>query len=309
MTDPWRKLGLVWAPAGEAPGMQTHAALPSGLEVAPGRWRIYVASRDAEQRSHVAWFEVDLERPDRVLDACRAPVLGPGPLGHFDSDGTYAASVVRDGALVLLYYIGWNRGAPPMFYPSIGLAVSEDGGRSFVGQGRAPIMGRSEHDPWMVSAPFVLHDEGRWRMWYLSGQGWDSLEPPRSRYHVKHAWSADGRSWTRDGTRCFGGEDPAETNVSRACVLRDGDRYLAWVAAEHGAGYRTWTAISADGLGWTRRPNLAGPAPSAAGWDAESVEYPFVIRHHDRLVMFYNGNRFGRDGVGVAVADASAFAP
>jgi hypothetical protein len=31
------------------------------------------------------------------------------------------------------------------------------------------------------------------------------------------------------------------------------------------------------------------------------VAYPAVVRHGDRLVMLYNGDAFGRDGIGAAV--------
>ena len=41
----------------------------------------------------------------------------------------------------------------------------------------------------------------------------------------------------------------------------------------------------------------------AAGWDAEMIEYPAVIAVGERLHLFYNGNAFGRNGIGVAVAE------
>ncbi|MFM8395102.1 MAG: hypothetical protein ACKOB4_14370, partial [Acidobacteriota bacterium] len=40
---------------------------------------------------------------------------------------------------------------------------------------------------------------------------------------------------------------------------------------------------------------------SAAGWDDEMIEYPFVFEHRGRLFMLYNGNGYGRTGFGLAL--------
>ena len=41
---------------------------------------------------------------------------------------------------------------------------------------------------------------------------------------------------------------------------------------------------------------------SASGWDSRVICYPALIGHHDKLLMFYNGNEMGVDGFGVAEA-------
>jgi hypothetical protein len=288
----WERLGLIFTPDRRRWWQRSHAALPTVLPLGGALHRVYFTSRDEHARSHTGWFDLDLDTL-AVTAACEEPVLAPGPPGHFDGDGVWAASAVADGDRVHLYTIGWNAGRPPLYYPSIGLAVSTDGGRTFVRHGRVPVLARSEHDPWMVSGPHVVKEGPRWRMWYLSGQGW---EGERSSYHVKYAESDDGIAWRRDGRVCLAGEG----NVARACVLRDGDRYRAWFSADAGDGYRIAYAESPDGLVWERAAGWA-LEPSGDGWESAAVAYPFVIRHGDRLVMLYNGDGFGRDGIGVAV--------
>ena len=294
----WRRHGLLFGPDRARWWQRTHAALPTALALPDGLHRVYFAARDAQQRSHVGWFDADLAA-GRVVGACEEPVLAPGPLGHFDDAGVYAASAVRDGDRVHLYTIGWNVGAPPpMFRAAIGRATSTDGGRTFAKDGRAPLLDRSEHDPWMVSAPYVLREGGRWRMWYLSGQGWDREGGVlRSRYDVKHAESVDGVSWVRDGRTCLGGE----RNVSRAWVLQGPGGYRAWFSADDGAGYRIAAATSVDGLDWLRDDPGDGLEPSGAGWDAAEMAYPCVVPlAAGGLALLYNGGGFGRDGIGLA---------
>jgi predicted GH43/DUF377 family glycosyl hydrolase len=295
----WVKRGLVFTPSGHE-WARSHATNPVVLPLAADRYRVYYASRDDANRSHVGFVEFDAAEPERPLRVSERPVLAPGPLGCFDDCGVYAMSLVETGGRVLLYYVGWNRGRPPLFYTSIGLAVSDDGGETFTRYSRAPIMARSEVDPWMVSSPCVLLDEGRWRMWYLSGL---SLHEEAgvlcSRYHIKYAESDDGVAWRRDGRVALELRE-GETNIARACVRRRASDYEAWYSVNGGNGYRIGCAFSPDGLVWERHDERAGIDLSPEGWDSEALAYPWVFEIGGRRLMVYNGSGFGRDGFGLA---------
>jgi hypothetical protein len=294
----WERQGLLFEPDRRRWWQRSHANLPTVLKLEDALHRVYFTSRDDRHRSHVGWFDVDLDSGE-IVGASEEPVLAPGPPGHFDDSGVLTSSVVADGDRVWLYTTGWNVGAEsPMWYASIGLAMSTDGGRTFAKHGPAPVMARSTHDPWMVASPFVLREGDRWRMWYVSGQGWDGA---RSSYHVKYADSADGVDWRRDGLICLANREPDERNVARTCVIRDDDGgYRAWYCSDRGDGYRIGYAESPDGLIWQRPDGDWGLAPAGKGWESSAVAYPFVVRHRDQLFMFYNGDGFGRDGIGLA---------
>jgi hypothetical protein len=74
-----------------------------------------------------------------------------------------------------------------------------------------------------------------------------------------------------------------------------------WFAVR-GAAYEIALAESNDGLRWTRRAE-GGLRGSGSGWDSEMVEYPALFSHQGRRYMLYNGNGYGRSGVGLAVLD------
>jgi hypothetical protein len=299
----WVKLGLVFSPNAGVSWMRSHASAPTALHLSGDVYRVFFASRDADNRSHVGYFDIDLADPIRVLKVSDHPVLVPGPLGWFDDHGVYATSAVKAEKRVFLFTIGWNPGPiSPLFYSSIGLAISTDGGSSFEKFGRSPILARSDHDPCLVTAPMVLKEGERWRMWYVSGIAWERTnEVLHSRYHVKYAESGDGIHWRREGVVCIDFADSGEFNIGRTCVLRSGGGYHAWFSHDRGEGYRIGYATSRDGIDWMRQPGLLGLGTSVSGWDSEAVAYPSVVRHRDKLFMFYNGNHFGRDGVGLAV--------
>jgi predicted GH43/DUF377 family glycosyl hydrolase len=296
----WLKRGLVFVPRGEREWMRSHASNPVALPIGDDLVRVYFSSRDGDQRSHVGFLEFDPREPGRIVRLAEAPVLAPGPLGHFDDSGTYAMSLVPYEGRLRMYYVGWNRGAPPLYYTAIGLAESSDGGETFERVSAAPIMARSDVDPWMVSSPYVMLDDGRWRMWYLSGLGWrEDAGELHSYYHTKYAESDDGVSWRREGHVALE-LAPGERNIARMCVVRDPDGYLAWYSAAGEHRYRIGHARSVDGVTWVRRDSEAGIDVSPSGWDSEEMAYPWVFDFAGTRWMLYCGNGVGRAGFGLA---------
>jgi hypothetical protein len=298
----WRKLGRIFTPPTGLGWMVSHAALPVVERRGP-RHRVYFGGRDAGGRSRIGAFEVDFARPDEVLAVSEAPLLGLGPLGSFDDAGVTPSCAVTHGGRTLHYYTGWTLGVSVPFYLFVGGAVSEDAGLTLTRISPAPILGRGATDPYLTASPWVLIEEGRWRMWYVSGSRWEAGEgPPRHYYHIRYAESSDGLEWTRRGTVCVDYASPDEHAISRPCVVKDADRYRMWYAYR-GPAYRIGYAESPDGIHWVRRDGEAGIDVSPAGWDSEMLAYPCVFDHDGRRYMLYNGNGYGRTGIGLAVLD------
>lgn len=298
----WHKQGLIFSPAGRHDWMQTHAANPVALPLGGDLYRVYFSTRNKRNLASIGFIEFNLHAPKESLRVSVEPVLVPGPLGHFDDHGVHTSAIVKHGSDIYLYYIGWNPGLQsPMFYASIGLAVSHDGGLSFEKMFKAPLLARSEFDPWMVSAPYVMLDQGRWRMWYISGLKWEEVDGNLvSYYHIKYAESVDGIEWKREGRVCLDLR-PGERNIARPCIIKNGALYEAWYSYNVGAGYKIGYAESQDGNSWTRLDTEAGIDVSASGWDSKALAYPWVFSHEGRKYMLYNGNDFGKEGLGLAV--------
>ncbi len=171
MSIAWRKLGRLFHAEGQRPWMQTHTAVPTPLVLDDDRLRIYFGTRDARS-GRTSAGSMSSRASRRASWRSDAASTDSRPPGHFDDNGVYPGPVVRRDGRLWMYYVGRSNGTPPLYYMAIGLAVSDDGGATFERAREAPLLARSEVDPWMVSTPFVLV-EGRWRMWYVSGLGWD----------------------------------------------------------------------------------------------------------------------------------------
>lgn len=291
----WRRLGLVYAPSGEADWLVSHASVPFAQPLDGGLCRIWFSPRDAQNRSHVAWIVVDLARPHEILERSPTPILGCGPPGAFDDCGAMM-SWLAEGRL---YYIGWNIRSTVPYQVSIGLAEADGAAWRRVD---GPILERSPSDPWFCSNPCVVPDGDGWRMWYLSGLGWNQTAGQWSpSYRICTAVSADGREWTDRGRLAVDLQGD-EYALARPSVLRSGGEWLMWFCARtRERPYRLAAARSSDGLTWTRAPELAGLEPAAEGWDSEMIAYPHVFEHAGARWMLYCGNGFGRSGFGLAV--------
>lgn len=280
--------------------MQSHAALPISEHLGDDRFRVYFSSRDERNRAHIGAFDIDINEPNRILQISEQPVLAIGSLGAFDDSGVTSACLVSHEGCKYLYYSGWSLGVSVPFYFYIGLAVSRDGGRHFERVSPAPILGRSAHDPYLTASPSVLIEDQVWKMWYISGSGWVTHEDqPRHYYNIRYAESQDGIDWDVQGIVALDYADPSEYAFARPHVIKEQGIYKMWFSVR-GERYRLGYAESSDGITWQRKDEHVGIGVSAAGWDSEMIEYATVIKHQDKRYMFYNGNDYGRSGIGLA---------
>ena len=187
--------------------------------------------------------------------------------------------------------------------------MSDANGETWQRQSPAPLLDRSAADPLLTASPCVLRDGGTWRMWYVSGARWtSSAGGPRHYYHIRYAESDDGLTWRRDGRTAIDFKAADEYAIARPCVVKDRDGYRMWYSGDDGRGYRIGYAESADGIRWTRLDERAGIAPVASSWE-EVQAYPWVVVTGDTEYLLYNGNDFGRAGVGLAVRSRSPVGP
>ena len=175
--------------------------------------------------------------------------------------------IVTTAECSFLYYTGWTLGVTVPFYFYAGLAIRRGGpDEAFRRISKAPLLERSSTDPFLTASPWVMRDQGRWRMWYVSSPGWRTVNgEPQHLYHVRYAESEDGVIWRRAGRICVDFARDDEYAMGRPCVVRDGNRYRMWFHAR-GDAHRLAYAESDDGLTWERHDNRTGLELADTGW-------------------------------------------
>lgn len=301
----WRKLGLVFRPSGNVEWMRSHAANPVAEHLGGDLFRIYFSPRDSENRSQIGALVLELSRDTAtVLDGSVQQVLAHGKNGRFDDSGATVTGLVVRGERRYLYYLGWNRAVTIPFRNAIGVAMSDDGGRTYARLSEGPIVDRDRVDPISLSYPFLLWDEDRFRIWYGSCVDWDGSTVLDYEFSLKYAESVDGLNWTRTGDVVLTCQAPREDAIARPHVLKEDGRFRMWYSRKKGPYYRIGYAESPDGRRWARMDDRVGIDIAARGdWDSEMIAYPFIFDHDGQRYMLYNGNGYGKSGFGLAVAE------
>jgi len=299
----WKKLGQIFVPNENYNWMVSHASPPFPCHLRDSIYRVYFSTRDKENRSSVAYVDIDIYEPLKVLTVASSPVLTIGEDGLFDDHGVSISQIIEHQGKHYMYYLGWNLGVTTPFRNSIGLAIADFPHGPFVKYSPAPIMDRHHHDPFTISVPWVLIENGVWRMWYGSSLSWEK-DGMDIQHVIKYSESSDGIEWRRHNHISIP-LLPGESGVARPCVVKENGIYHMWYSRRIGRkitctiGY----AVSSDGLQWTRKDDSVGIAASNTGWDSEMIEYPCVFSFGDQTYMMYNGNKFGRTGFGIAIRE------
>jgi len=303
----WDKKGKILSIENLTDQMVSHVLGPTIL-VRDDSIRIYFSSRNEKNQSYPYYLDVDKDDPLSINHIEKKPLLELGALGTFDDDGVMPCSVVRlDDQTVYLYYIGWNRGVTVAYRNAIGLAVSHDGGNHFERMFEGPIIDRHKNEPHMAASPCVMKEGGLWHCWYTSGTQWITVNKKTEPvYTIRYAHSDNGIDWVRDGHECMTQLSEYEA-FARPTVIKDRDLYRMWYNFRSSYDYRDGEgsyqigyAESYDAKNWLRKDSESGIARSQEGWDSLMQCYPFVIKVGRKLLMFYNGNGFGKSGVGFA---------
>jgi len=300
----WKKMGRIFHTNDQNDWMCTYASLPVVEHLREDIFRIYFSPRDSRNRSNIAFIEIDINDPTKILRISEKPVMLPGKLGTFDDSGVMPSSIVNHNGKKFLYYLGWNQRVTVPYSNAIGLAVSEDGGETFERMFDGAVIDRTNKEPYFSASCEVKIENDLWKMWYLSCTGWALREEgPSPFYHIKYAESKDGISWQRDGIACIDYKNKDEWAIATPRIKKENNVYKMWYSYRGMMSYRIGFAESKDGISWQRKDEQVGITVSETGWDSEMIEYPFVFDHKNNRYMIYNGNEHGRDGLGIAILE------
>jgi predicted GH43/DUF377 family glycosyl hydrolase len=306
----WTKKGLVFDTARQGVGgwMRHSALTPTPYRLDDDLIRVYAGFRDDDGISRIGHVDVRADDPATVVRVGAEPVLDIGRGGCFDDSGMILGDVVDGPGGLHMFYVGFQRVARAKFLAFTGLAISTDGGDRFRRVQETPILDRAPGRSTIGAVHSVIHEDGRWRLWYAVGDDWEIIGGrPFPRYHIRYAETDDLRAMPHEGQVCLLPRGN-EYRIGRPRVYRFGGRYVMYFTRGNLTGeYFPGVACSDDGIHWERRDESLGLALSDNGWDSRVICYPALIRQHDKLLMFYNGNDMGVDGFGVAEASVSRF--
>jgi len=301
----WIKKGLIYCPDGKCSWVKHSALQPTPYFISDDVIRSYVGFRDDNGVSRIGCVDVDANNPSVVLKVSEKPVLDVGVPGTFDENGVVPCAVIEREGKLYLYYAGYQLGQKVRFYVFGGLAISEDGGNSFVRYSRVPVIDRTDEALFFRAVHSIIFEDGVWKIWYGAGSGWiKGKAKTLPVYDVRYLESKDGVNFGKEGKICIGIKRGDEYRVGRPYVTKDVGVYrMFYSIGTKSKRYRLAYAESRHGINWIRKDEEIGIDISESGWDSQMIAYPSVVRYRDRVYMFYNGNNYGETGFGYAVLE------
>ena len=302
------KKGLIFNVDGKFDWAQSHAQIPSVDIVDKSRLRIYYSTRDNLNRSITSFIDVSAQNPKKILYIHDRPILNFGNLGCFDDSGVMPSCIINHENKKYLYYCGWNTSTTVRYRNSIGLAISDDNGFTYRRAFEGPIMDRTMEEPHLVVTPYIIKENGIWKMWYCGCTRWKLINGiTEPQYLIKYAESLNGIKWKRDNRILIPYKHELEA-IGRPVVIHENGIYKMWYSYRNIDNYRNnkiksyhiGYAESLDNIKWIRKDEQKDLELSESGWDSEMMAYPYIVDYEDKRYMFYNGNGFGKSGLGFA---------
>lgn len=297
----WIKKGFIFGPDGAMPWAKDTALTPTPILLNEETIRVYAGFRDETGVSRIGFVDVDSSCPSNVKRFSAGPALDIGSNGMFDDNGVILGDVIRVNSDIRMYYVGFQLVSKVKFLAFSGLAISKDGGDTFVRYSNVPILDRSNDSLFIRAIHSVVKIEDQFHMWYASGNGWELINGiPYPQYRIRHAISKDGFNIETEGNICVDIEG-LEYRIGRPRVFRLNNHFfMHYTRGTTDGQYLAGLAESFDGVHWKRIDSELGIGLSETGWDAKHLCYPAVITAKGKTYMFYNGNNMGKAGFGYA---------
>ena len=309
----WYKLGRVFNPVDVAGRQWLHefAQAPATL-IFDDFVRVYFSCRSQRDKggqfvSYSAFVDLDRKNLFNIIGVADDPVFALGEKGCFDEFGTYPMSIIEKDGQIWAYYAGWTRCQSVPFNTAIGLAISNNNGKTFDKLGPGPILSYSLDEPFIISGPKIRRFQDQYYLFYICGKKWIEVNgKPEMSLKIRLATSSDGVNWHKLNTNLIdevNGEN--ESQASPDVFYANGKYHMFfcnWIpdsfrdTKARSIGY----ASSNDLITWIRDDSKTGIGISAAGFDNEMVAYPHVFELDGSTYMLYLGNEVGRYGFGLA---------
>lgn len=275
---------------------KTHAWVPTPVSLNNGNLKVLYGSRNKQNLTQTGYFVYNLEKKKIIFNSKR-PILKLGKIGEFDDSLSLVTSHLRIKKQLYLYFVGWIVPRNTRFFPSIGIAKSNLS-LSKVHKQKKPIMDRNVKENLGFASPFILSKKTKFKMWYVAIRKWirhkSDLIPI---YNLSYGVSKDGVVWKCKKKEIL--KTQKNETISRPWIIFYKKKYHMWYSYRIlGKNFKIGYATSSNGINWNRRDNEL-KIPIKKDFNDQMSEYPAFFNHKNKFFLLFNGNNYGKTGVGL----------
>jgi len=273
-----------------------YASNPAALTITDSHLRIFFNSRDFQNRSKI--YSIDLHGEELEPDYDSVSLqYSNGTQGSYFSHGLSVGQIFSIDDKKSLSVMGWKNYVGKHWEGRIGYIPFDTEGNLTVLESR-PWMDLDSLDPISLSYPALYKDNNSTVIWYGSTLTWDVGNGEMLHILKEAKLSNDGRVVKGDNIMPYV-LGSAQAFSRPAIVQIDRDFLLAYSYRGNTTRYRIGFMILGD---FNSASHLGGIPPfltSKEEWESEMVEYPSFFSFQKQMFMLYNGNAFGKTGIGV----------
>jgi|GEM_PF-4717011 len=282
------------------PAFSTHMANPVAFNLANNQVRIFFSGRNEEKKSSIGYFDILIDQTICQASELHTLVDIKDHKDSFFADGISLGNIFAWEGRHFLSFMGWQRLGESRWAGRIGLMELNPFTPSIQSVPNEPIIDISKTYGASLSYPAVKVMNGSRFFWYGS-----TIKPDAGNGEMLHSLHLTVIGKTGE-QRHYGEiikhEIGTEQAFSRPCVIEtDGGLSMFYSVRGSADTYQIKSATSLNGKSWQKADfELLGPEFPE---ETEMQCYPYLFGLKDDLFMLYNGNGFGKSGIGIAVME------
>jgi len=297
---PWVKLGQIFSEKDLPQKNLSHSSNPTPVFITENIIRIFYSARDLMNRSSIYAFDFDILCM-KIVKSYEQCFL------KFGNSKTYYRSGISLGGFYefkkekFILFMGWENDQKNHWRGNLGRIRLCSNCKLLVAD-HNPLLKIDNIDPISFSYPCILPYKNKLYMWYGSTKTWDG--PNNEMIHIiNYAVSNDGTNWEKKG-QALPFKPGSYQAFSRPSVIKDKQNNLLMMFSYRPGNevkYNIGGAKSENGEDWNLELSNLSLKVSKDGWDSEMVEYPHLFEWRNDIYMLYNGNDFGKSGIGISI--------
>ena len=295
----WEKLGLVYKAKNESSWWKSHTISPTPFLYNKNTIRIFVGCLDEEGISRIGYIDVDASNPLNVKNVSKKYVLDVGKNGCFDDGGVIPNSIskIKNGC-ALLYYTGIQRDFN--LYKFAGSALSIDFYDTWVRTSNVPILDRNDDGLFSRTGLSIYNNNICYSVASKFKNIFDKKELIYNLRYINNKYTDLKQNICPfidiDFTKEYSHENPQLFVINDILFVF---YFVKKINGKHciGCAYKPkYSDIWIKCDNWLESFN----SNNKDNFDNNMKCYPSIIKVNKKIYMFYSGNNYGEDGIGVA---------
>ena len=266
---------------------------------------VFFGGRDISGISRIKSLNLDIKTKS-FTKSRETEILDIGRPGTFDENGVFPASITRIENEVFLFYTGFQLGHKIPHFNFGGLAKINEPNKGALRVSQAPFADRQDEGLYVRAGNTYLNYDGIKYNAYSAGSSFEMIEGKlRPNYDIYLQTVNSIYDFDKAGKKIISYDPLVEHGLGRPQLLSYKDNLLLlYTIRTRNFPYKMGIAIfDKNKSKFERCDYLFQDLLGCSEEFSQMTYFPSAISNNENLILVYNGNDYGRNGLGVAILD------